>query len=98
MKNFLYYLAGEGDYQKATPNMKLSMINLSHHDLTPFLEKITIPTLIIWGKDDKITPITDGQIMQKLIKNSKLKVIEGAKHSPFFTHPEEVIKIIKNDL
>lgn len=98
MKNFLYFLAGERDYQKATPNMKLSMINLSHHDITPFLEKVTVPTLIIWGKDDKITPIADGRIMQNLIKNSKLKVIDGARHSPFFTHPNEVFKIIKNDL
>jgi len=97
MKNFLYFLAGERDYQKATPNMKLSMVNLSHHDLTPFLEKITVPTLIIWGKDDRITPVADGKIMQKLIKNSKLKVIDSARHSPFFTHPKEVIKIIKND-
>jgi len=50
LKNFMYYLVGEHDYQKASPNMKLSMVNLTHHDLTPFLPKIKVPTLIIWGE------------------------------------------------
>jgi len=98
LKDFLYYLAGERDYQKATPNMKLSMVNLTHHDLVPFLSKIEIPTLIIWGKEDKITPVSDAVLINKLIIKSKLEIIEGARHSPFFTHPDEVVVLIKNFL
>ena len=96
LKNFLYYIAGERDYQKASPNMKLSMINLSHHDLTPYFQKIKVPTLIIWGENDKITPISDANLMHKLISGSKLKVIKEARHSPFYTHPAEVVEVIKH--
>ncbi len=98
LKNFLYYLAGERDYQKASPNMKLSMVNLSHHDLTPFLRKIKVPTLIIWGENDKITPVSDANLMHKLIHGSKLEIIKEARHSPFYTNLEEVVQVIKNGI
>jgi pimeloyl-ACP methyl ester carboxylesterase len=98
LKNFLYHLAGEHDYQKASVNMKLSMVNLTRHDLTPFLSKITVPTLIIWGQNDKITPVSDAQIIRKLIKNSKLEIVKDARHTPFFTNPKEVVRIIKNGI
>jgi pimeloyl-ACP methyl ester carboxylesterase len=98
LKKFLYRLAGEKDYQSASPNMKKSMISLISTDITPILGKILTPTLIVWGENDLITPITDGKIMNGLIKNSKFKIIGNAKHSPFYTHPQELIDILKNDL
>ncbi len=98
LKKFLYKLAGEKDYQNATPNMKKSMLNLINFDLTPTFKEISTPTLVIWGRDDKMTPLSDGKLINKLIANSKLKIISGAKHSPFYTHPEEVVNILKNDL
>ena len=97
LKKLLYKLAGEKDYQSANPNMKQSMLNLINFDLAPFLRNVKVPTLIIWGQDDKLTPVSDAKLINKLIINSKLRIIEGAKHSPFYTHPEEVIDILKND-
>ncbi len=97
LKKFLYNLAGEKDYQAATSNMKQSMLNLIKVDLVPYLKKINIPVLIIWGENDRITPLSDAKVMRNLIKNSKLEIIKEAKHSPFYTHPKEVADIIKND-
>jgi pimeloyl-ACP methyl ester carboxylesterase len=97
IKKFLYKLAGEKDYKEASPNMKKSMLNLINSDLTPLLPKVKNSTLIIWGREDKVTPLSDGVLMNKFIKKSRLHVIAGARHSPFYTHPEEVIEIIKND-
>lgn len=98
LKKFLYKLAREKDYIDANPNMKQSMINLIETDLKPFLNKLKVQTLIIWGEGDKITPLADASIMQSIIKNSKLEIIKGARHSPFYTHPEKVVEIIKNDI
>lgn len=98
LKNFLYYLVGERDYQKATPNMKRSMVNLTHYDLRPYFQKINTPALIIWGQDDKITPLSDAKLIYELIKDSKLEIIKNARHSPFYTNPEEVVQIIKNGI
>lgn len=97
LKNFLYRLAGEKDYQSASINMKKSMLNLIKVDLTPILTKIKVRTLIIWGENDKMTSLSDGILFNKLIENSQLEIVKGARHSPFYTHPKEVLDIIKND-
>lgn len=97
LRNLLYRVVRENDYKNAPPIVKETMANLIAVDLSPFLVKITTPTLIIWGSDDKITPLKDGKLMHTLIKNSKLEIIDGARHSPQFTHPEIVIKkIVEN--
>lgn len=94
LKNLLYKLVREKDYHEATALQRRIMINLISEDLTPVLEKISVPTLLIWGEFDKTTPLSDGKLMHQKIKNSKLYVIKGARHSPQFTHPKEVVKEI----
>lgn len=94
----LYKLAREHDYEKANPNMRETMKNLIYKDLTPLLSKIKTPTLIIWGENDKITPVSDAKKMKTEVKNSKLFSIKGAGHSPFYTHPRQVLNILLKEL
>lgn len=94
LKNLLYKITGESDYNNATHLMKKTMIDLTKTDLSLSLTKITTPTLIVWGEHDKVTPINDSKIMHKLIKNSKLHIVKGARHSPHFTNAREVVDII----
>lgn len=94
LRDVLYKLTQESDYKNADTLQRQIMINLIAVNLTPLLKKITAPTLIIWGEKDKTTPLSDGKLMNKLIGNSKLEVIKNSKHSPHYTHPEEVAKII----
>ena len=94
LRSLLYKILGESDYKNANPIMKKTMLNLVNSDKSLNLDKVTTPTLIIWGEKDKTTPLSDGKLMNKLIKNSKLHIINNAKHSPMFTNPEEVAKII----
>lgn len=98
IKNLLYSLARESDYKDLNDNVKQTMVNLISSDLKPLLPKIKAPTLIIWGKEDRVTPLSDGKLMHKLIKDSKLKIIEHTRHSPQFTHPAEVADAIADNL
>ena len=95
MKNIIYRLAGESDYNSSDPTAKQTMINLISIDLTSILNKINTPTLIIWGKNDKTTPLSDGRLMHRKIKGSVLKIVD-ARHSPQFTNVREVTKIIND--
>lgn len=97
-RNAFYRIVGESDYNKANLNMKQTMINLISSDKHLRPEKIRTPTLIFWGREDKITPVSDGKLLNSLIKNSKLEIIENARHSPQFTHPEKVAEAIANSL
>lgn len=94
LKIVLYKLAREGDYNNATSAQRQTMLNLINTDLLEILNKIKTKTLIIWGGKDKVTPLSDGKLMQKSINKSELIVIGDARHSPQFTHPKEVAKII----
>lgn len=94
VRKIFYRLIGSSDYSQARPNMKLTMRNMLDADKLIDFSKVTVPTTIIWGGKDKITPLRDGKIMHEKIKNSELYVIEGAGHAPQATHVQGVADII----
>jgi pimeloyl-ACP methyl ester carboxylesterase len=48
------------------------------------LTKIQVPTLIIWGEQDTVTPLSIGKRLADLIEDSKLVVIADAGHVPMW--------------
>jgi pimeloyl-ACP methyl ester carboxylesterase len=51
-------------------------------DLHKWLHRISVPTLILWGDDDKVIPPGYGPAYQKLIPRSRLEVIKDSGHLP----------------
>lgn len=51
-------------------------------DLPREIKKVTMPTLIVWGRDDKIMPLKDAHRFKAGIINSKLVVINNCGHVP----------------
>ena len=68
---------GSDDYRKASPLMRRSMVLALEEDVTPLLPKIDASTLLIWGRTDTATPLTDGKTMKRLIPDAGLAVLEG---------------------
>jgi pimeloyl-ACP methyl ester carboxylesterase len=93
-QKILYKLAGESDYLNASPIMKKTMINILSSDLTNTFAKIQCPTLIVWGRNDKYTPLWMGKKIHQLIKNSQLIVINDAHHGIHLTHLAKLIELI----
>lgn len=52
------------------------------------LESIKVPTLLVWGNQDSITPPFVGEKFNEMIKNSQLKRIDLCGHAPMMEHPE----------
>ncbi len=50
---------------------------------------IDVPTLIVVGKEDKLTPVKYAEFFRKHIPNSKLVVIDDASHMVMIEKPEE---------
>jgi pimeloyl-ACP methyl ester carboxylesterase len=44
------------------------------------LPQLKMPVLIIWGSEDKITPLSEGKKMHLLVPQSQLEVISGCGH------------------
>ena len=62
------------------------------------LNRITQPTLLIWGNNDTITPPFVGKEFQKLIPNSELHFIDKCGHAPMMEVPDEFNQILQQFL
>ncbi|WP_250004044.1 alpha/beta hydrolase [Actinoplanes sp. M2I2] len=51
-------------------------------DYRDLLATVTVPALIVVGRDDEFTPVADAEEMHALIPGSTLAVIDGAGHLP----------------
>lgn len=98
LRSFLYKAAREHDYEHADPLVKQTMHNLITVDLTDILAHISVPTMLVWGENDRITPLKDGLIMEKNIPGAKLYTIKDASHCPHYTKPEVVAELIIEEL
>ena len=79
---------GSEEYKKLSPLMRESYKKIVNEDLRADAAKILNPALLIYGKDDKVTPpYEEGEIFNSLIKNSRLEIIEG-DHFCFCRNPE----------
>ena len=67
-------------------------------DLTSKLGEIKVPTLIMVGKKDTITPPEKSQIMHEKIEDSTLELIDYAGHLPNLENPEEFNRNLKKFL
>lgn len=64
-------------------------------DSTDLLPTITVPTLVIVGSQDTITPPPDAERMARSIPGAQLVRIEGAAHLPTLEKPEEVNRAVE---
>ena len=53
------------------------------------LHALTRPTLVVWGRDDKLVPLRFGQRFHQEIANSQLRIIENCGHIPQLECPNE---------
>ncbi len=85
---------GSTDYKNLPVDMRKTFQNVVKEDLVPYLKDIDVPTLLIWGEKDDITPLSDGQRMKKEIPDSGLVLIKEKGHFPYIEEPYYVYLII----
>lgn len=67
--------------------------------LGPMLEGISgLPTLLVWGAEDKIVPINAGHIYNRSIAGSELTTLEGCGHRPEIEKSQEFINRVQSFL
>lgn len=58
------------------------------------LGRIRVPTLILWGRHDRLIPSAVGQAYEKAIPGSRLAFIEEAGHAPLREAPEACARAV----
>lgn len=68
------------------------------HNMAEEIPNITIPTLLVWGLNDTITPPIVAHEFNRLIPNSELKFIDKCCHAPMMEHPERFNQLVETFL
>lgn len=69
---------------KPSINAGMALINSNFSD---DLERLKVPTNIIWGEKDKVVPMRTARLLRGKIKLSDLHIVEGANHTPMTSRP-----------
>lgn len=74
-------------------NLSISADSSLGSDFTN-LKTLSIPTLIIWGETDSITPLWQGKALASMIPESTLSVIEEVGHIPYIENAEAFNRLL----
>ncbi|ALV63192.1 Alpha/beta hydrolase fold [Thermococcus sp. 2319x1] len=70
----------------------------SYPDITEDLSTLSIPALIVHGREDAIVPLKSGEKLHQILPNSKLVVMEKCGHLPHEEKPKEFLDILEEFL
>jgi 2-hydroxy-6-oxonona-2,4-dienedioate hydrolase len=59
------------------------------HNMRKDIPNIKVPSCLIWGKNDTITPPEVGEEFHKLLPNSELHMLDKCGHAPMMERPVE---------
>ncbi len=76
----------------------IARLNTHYPDRTSEIPHLTIPTLILWGKDDPWHTVEDAEKFHRDIPHSQLKIFDGAGHVPMEEIPEETAEEVRKFL
>lgn len=74
---------GSADYNAASPIMRQTLVKVVNEDLCEYMPNVKCPTLLIWGKNDDATPLSDAEKMEKLMPEAALVAFDNAGHYSF---------------
>lgn len=89
----VYYSIGEMDYYKAG-SLKETFKNVYQVSILADLDKISVPTLLIWAQLDTFTPISDGKLMHEKIPQAQMVIVPAATHRLPYEDPKAFEKAI----
>jgi len=67
-------------------------------DVTQHVKKIKIPTLILCGSDDRMTPPNRSEYLRDQIEGSEMRIVPGAGHMLMLESPGETAECLENFL
>lgn len=66
------------------------------HNLEHKLHLFNIPTLLVWGIQDAVTPIWVGEKFNELIKDSELVKVDACGHAPMMEKPDIFNEVLED--
>jgi pimeloyl-ACP methyl ester carboxylesterase len=96
IKKSLYGKIGSDLY--VLENMQPIFKKIVEYDIQNAAQNVIQPTLLIYGVNDRSTPIAHGKLLASHIPHSQLVFIENAGHFVYIDQPEQTLKLLKDFL
>ena len=81
-------------YRETTSTARIMWDRNYDPKLEPWLHRLTMPTLILWGDADRIIPVEQAAVWASLIPNAQVEIFAGTGHLLIDEQPE-VIEAIR---
>jgi pimeloyl-ACP methyl ester carboxylesterase len=85
------------EYRATFPNAD-PWVSGERPDFTADIAQIMAPTLLIWGDQDPISPVSVGESLHKLLPNSHLRVLTGGTHWLAHDRPDDIAGLVIDHL
>lgn len=89
-------ITGSTDYSRAPENMKKTLANMLESDKSLDFSKVEVPTFILWGKKDTVTPPRQATTMYEKLPKSELKFYANWTHAPYISDAEGLARALTN--
>lgn len=73
---------------------KVAGVALLNTDFSTVIDKINVPTLIVWGENDTVAPLRIGRLLEWMIAGSDLRIMPNVGHSPMIDRPDDFNRIV----
>lgn len=90
LPGFAVAALARGFARRKTINSKILADIGQDLDQKAVLAGLTLPTLILWGAEDRILSVEDGHFLHRSMANSRLIVLPGLGHVPMVEAPRQV--------
>lgn len=94
IRRWYYYLVGARDYYRATGVMQGTFKKIVQEELSQYMKTIHVPCLLVWGENDRITPLWIARRMKESIKGAVLSIIPDANHGVSYKCPDVFVSVI----
>lgn len=62
--------------------------------LPHLLQSMTAPTLVVWGDDDRVVPLSAGEAYLAALPQARLEVVQACGHAVDMEKPEELVRLV----
>lgn len=75
-----------------------ALTGLAGYDFLHRLEEVEVPTLIVWGRKDRVVPARDALEFQRRLSNPELVVFDNCGHIPMAERPVRFNRLLEEFL
>ena len=77
---------------------KIAALDLAGENFSYAISSVDIPTLIIWGDNDRVVPLRTGKVLAARMPRARLEIVSGSDHEPMLDQAEQLNALVRKHL